>query len=104
DNLRYSADYPGAMARAVEESWGAKPICFFLQGAPGDINPMLDKTTLAENADAEMLHVGVQLGREVARISHTIKTEPTATPEIAYISEEVPFKNRWPIEVLQQTI
>jgi hypothetical protein len=104
DNLRYSADYPGAMARAVEESWGAKPICFFLQGAPGDINPMLDKTPLAENADAEMRLVGQQLGREVARVSHTIKTESTATPEIAYISEEVPFKNRWSIEVLKQTI
>src|SRR5215510_999368 len=84
DNLRYSADYPGAMARAVEESWGAKPICFFLQGAPGDINPMLDKTPLEENADVEMLHVGEQLGREVARVSHSIKTDVAANPEIAY--------------------
>src|SRR5262249_21913137 len=47
DNLRYSADYPGAMARLVEKSFDGNkdkgPICFFLQGAPGDINPMVDK-------------------------------------------------------------
>src|SRR2546423_15273817 len=39
DNLQYSADYPGVMTRIVEEAWGKKPLCFFLQGAPGEINP-----------------------------------------------------------------
>jgi len=104
DNLRYSADYPGAMARAVEKNFDDKPICFFLQGAPGDINPMMDKTPLAENADDEMRRVGEQLGREAARVSRTIKTEAPANPEIAYISEEIPFKNRWRIEDLKQMI
>ena len=104
DNLRYSADYPGAMARVVEKNFDDKPICFFLQGAPGDINPMMDKTPLAEDADVEMRRVGEQLGREVARVSRTIKTEATANPEIAYLSEEIPFKNRWPIEALKQMI
>jgi hypothetical protein len=112
DNLRYSADYPGAMARFVEKSFedtpgggpAKAPICFFLQGAPGDINPMVDKTPLAENAGAEMIRVGEQLGREVARVSRTIQTEPAATPEIAYLSEELPFINRWSIEILKQAI
>ncbi len=104
DNLRYSADYPGAMARLVEKSFDGKPICFFLQGAPGDINPMMDKTPITENADEEMIRVGEQLGREVARVSRAIKTEATASPEISYLSEEVPFKNRWRIEALKQII
>jgi len=112
DNLRYSADYPGAMARFVEASFDSQqdngrnngPICFFLQGAPGDINPMMDKTPLAENADVEMRRVGEQLGREVMRVSGAIKTEAAANPEIAYLSEEIPFKNRWRIEALKQTI
>ena len=101
DNLRYSADYPGAMARFVEASWGGKAICFFLQGAPGDINPMLDKTPLAENADVEMRRVGEQLGREVVRVSRAIQTEAPANPEIAILREEMQFKNRWNLEKLK---
>jgi neutral ceramidase len=112
DNLRYSADFPGAMASLVEQGFdGARgkgqdkgPICFFLQGAPGDINPMMDKTPLDENADAEMRRVGEQLGREVARVSRAIKAEAAANPEVAYLSEEVPFKNRWRIEALKEMI
>lgn len=104
DNLRYSADYPGAMARTVEASWNDQPICFFLQGAPGDINPMLDKTPLAENADVEMRQLGEKLGREVARVSHSIQTETPASPELAYLSEELQFKNRWSQESLRSAI
>ena len=104
DNLRFSADYPGAMARFVESSWNDQPICFFLQGAPGDINPMLDKTPLAENADVEMRQLGEQLGREVARVSRSIQTETPAHPELAYLSEEMQFKNRWSQESLRNAI
>ena len=104
DNLRYSADYPGAMARRVEASWNDRTVCFFLQGAPGDINPLLDKTTLAENADAEMHHAGETLGREVARVSHSIQTKTPAAPELAYLSEEMQFKNRWSQESLKSAI
>ena len=104
DNLRYSADYPSAMARFVEASWNDRPICFFLQGAPGDINPLLDKTPLAENADAEMRQVGETLGKEVARVSRSIQTETPAMPELAYLSEELSFKNRWSQETLRRAI
>ena len=104
DNLRYSADYPGAMARVVEASWNDRPVCFFLQGAPGDINPLLDKTPLAENGDAEMRQVGEKLGHEVARVSHSIQTASPATPELAYLSEEMHFKNRWSQESLRTAI
>ncbi len=104
DNLRYSADYPGAMARLAEASWNDRPVCFFLQGAPGDINPLLDKTPLAENAEAEMRQVGETLGREVVRVSRSIQTETPATPELAYLSEELHFKNRWSQESLRSAI
>ncbi len=98
DNLRYSADYPGAMARYVEESFGGQPICFFLQGAPGDINPMMDKTPLEENAVEIMRQVGEQLGREVARVSRMIQTESQENSELAILTEELKFKNRWDLE------
>lgn len=104
DNLRYSADYPGAMARLVETSWNHRPVCFFLQGAPGDINPLQDKTPLAENAVAEMREVGETLGREVARVSRSIQTETPPNPELSYLSEELHFKNRWSQESLRSAI
>jgi len=108
DNLRYSADYPGAMAGFVEASFAnsahpeSQPICFFLQGAPGDINPLMDKTPLPENADAVKIEVGEQLGKEVTRVAQGIKTEAPANPEVAYLSEELRFQNRWDLEKLRQ--
>jgi len=108
DNLRYSADYPGAMARLVESSFDGKPICFFLQGAPGDINPMMDKTPLAENADAIKIEIGEQLGREVVRVAQSIQTngkpEASATPQVAFISEELRFRNRWDLDSMRQML
>src|SRR5262245_50456795 len=35
--LKFSADYPGAMAKVVEDETGAP--CLFLQGAAGDLSP-----------------------------------------------------------------
>lgn len=108
DNLRYSADYPGAMARFVEASFRSTlrkpPICFFLQGAAGDINPVMDKTPLAENADEEMRNVGERLGREVSRVAKTIRTERSANVEIAFISEEMTFRNRWDVNKVKATL
>ena len=104
DNLRYSADYPGAMARLVESSFDNKPICFFLQGAPGDINPQMDKTPLVENADAIKVEIGEQLGREVVRVAKTIKSETSATPQVAFFSEELRFRNRWDLDSMRQML
>lgn len=104
DNLRYSADFPGAMARLVESSFDEKPICFFLQGAPGDINPLMDKTPLAENADAIKIEVGKQLGREVVRVARGIKPEMPTTPEVAFLSEELRFRNRWDLDSMRQML
>jgi hypothetical protein len=104
DNLRYSADYPGAMAKFVEASFDGKPICFFLQGAPGDINPQMDKTPLAENAEEVKREVGEKLGREVSRVARTIKTDAVANPEVAFLSEELRFQNRWDLDKLRQMI
>src|SRR5207244_1015864 len=66
-----------------------------------DINPMMDKTPLQENAVEEMHRVGERLGREVARVSRTIQTESLANPEIALLTEELSFKNRWNLDQLK---
>ena len=101
DHLQYSADFPGAMAETIEKAYGAPTLGFFLQGAPGDINPLLDKTTLAENAVALNLEVGRALGREALRVARSIVTEVPATPHIGFLREEMRFRNRWDVEKLQ---
>ena len=50
DSFNYSADYPGEMRRVVEQAMGNSSMAFFLQGAPGDINPYYDKTPIEEDA------------------------------------------------------
>lgn len=101
DNLRYSADFPGAMASLVEREMGGGAVCFFLQGAPGDINPMADKTPLEEDADREMRRTGEILGREVVRAVKSVNTVAPAAPEIAVMKEEITFRNRWNLEKLR---
>ena len=71
DNLSISADYPGAMARRVEETIGGQ--CLFLQGACGDINPFGDKTPVTEGGFEEMQRMGHALAEEVLRVSGEIQ-------------------------------
>src|SRR5207245_1967262 len=63
DNLRYSADYPGAMAKYVEALFDKPPACFFLQGAAGDITPYYDTTPLPHAADRLTQDTGEHLER-----------------------------------------
>ena len=63
ENLEYSADYPSEMRRYLEEQMGHGVMAFFLQGAPGDINPYYDKTPLGDDAVNLMRETGRKLGR-----------------------------------------
>ena len=94
DNLQYSADYPGAMSRLVEAEFPGA-VSLFLQGAPGDINPYFDKTPLRENGVRHMRETGQELGREVVRVTHTIRTAAPANPSLQYSLETLPFSLRW---------
>ncbi len=95
DNDFYSADYPGAMRRTVEKNLGGSPICFFLQGAAGNINPYVDKTPLEEDA-AEMVRLtGERLGREAVRVARQISTASVPDAEITYSTDTLNFHLRW---------
>jgi len=95
DNLRYSADYPGAMAKYVEGQFDKSPICFFLQGAPGDINPYFDKTPLQEDADRLMNETGEQLGQEAVRVARGITTRAPEKPSLKCSLDTMNFDLRW---------
>jgi len=95
DNDFYSADWPGAMRRYVEKNVAGSPICFFLQGAAGNINPYYDKTYLDEDAAEMVRQTGERLGREVVRIARQIQTAAPPEPQVACLTDTQHFKLRW---------
>jgi hypothetical protein len=102
DNLDYSPDYPGEMRKYVEQNAGG--LAFFLQGAPGDINPYYDKTTLAEDAVALMKQTGQKIGAEAVRVAKTIHTTAPANPKIQTKTVVLEARNRWNLEKLRSVL
>ncbi|MBI3679658.1 MAG: neutral/alkaline non-lysosomal ceramidase N-terminal domain-containing protein [Acidobacteria bacterium] len=103
DNLLYSADYPGAMRTTIEQAFGEATMAFFLQGAPGDINPNLDKTPLEANAVEAMVKTGAQLGAEAVRVTRTIQTR-AMDGELRWKTEQVTAQNRWDLNKWRESI
>jgi hypothetical protein len=102
DNLRYSADYPGVVAEWVDRETGG--MTFFLQGAPGDINPYMDKTPLQEDAEGELQRAGERLGREVVRVARGITTRPAAGLRIGLRVDTMRFALRWNPDAMRALI
>jgi len=103
DNLQFSADFPGVMTKTVEQAFGSRPpLCFFLQGAPGDINVYDATTPLKEDAVGKRDWSGRHLGEEVARVAKTIKTEAATEPSLEFVEDSLPFHLRWNLEKFQQ--
>ncbi|HEV8000586.1 MAG TPA: neutral/alkaline non-lysosomal ceramidase N-terminal domain-containing protein [Planctomycetaceae bacterium] len=100
DNLKYSADYPSAMAAVVEQAFGEGTVCLFLQGAAGDINPYVDKTPLNEDAERLMQETGRELGREALRVARSIVPKPPEKPELQFALDTRHFKPRYDPETL----
>jgi hypothetical protein len=102
ENLDYSADYPSEMRRYVEREMGG--MAFFLQGAPGDINPYYDKTPLIEDAVGVMKQTGRTLGAEAVRVARTVTTRVPANPSIQSKTVIVTAANRWNLEKLRAVL
>jgi neutral ceramidase len=95
ENLDYSPDYPGEMRRYVEREMGSGAMAFFLQGAPGDINPYYDKTPLIEDAVGVMKQTGDKLGAEAVRVARSIKASAPQNPSIQTKTVVLIVANRW---------
>jgi len=104
DNLNYSADFPGEMRRYVEHEMGSGTMAFFLQGAPGDINPYYDKTPLIEDAVDVMKQTGIKLGAEAVRVARSVKTAPPQNPSIRTKIVVLPVENRWDTKKIEEMI
>jgi neutral ceramidase len=95
DNLQYSADFPGAMTRTVEQAFAAKPLCFFLQGAPGDVNPYFAVTPLEQDAISMRDQAGLTLGREGARVAEGIHPKPDLNLDLQVAEDLLGVRLRW---------
>jgi neutral ceramidase len=104
DNRQYSADFPGAMNGVVEAAFAGHAMSFFLQGAPGDINPYHAVTPIAEDAVKMRDWTGERLAAEVVRVAKEIHTEDTSPPSIEIREESLRFHLRWNQEKFQAAL
>lgn len=104
DNMKYSADFPGVAVRTAREAFGGVPVCFFLQGAAGDINPYHAVTPLAEDAVEVRDWTGAELGREAARVAHAIRTEALEPCSLDFVESHVQFGLRWQPEAFREAL
>lgn len=95
DNLQYSADFPAAMNRFVEQTIGNGAMSFFLQGAPGDINPYYTQQPLEQDALKMRDWTGENLGKEAARVAKEIHTAAGKDASIQSADESMKFRLRW---------
>ena len=101
-NLQYSADFPGVMTRVVEEALGGRPMCFFIQGAPGDINPYA--RAAKDDGALQLEAAGRSLGAEAARIARSVRTEAEPNATLAVAEDLLTFRRRWDPEKFRKAL
>lgn len=105
DNMQYSADFPGVMCRVVEQAFDGKPLAFFVQGAPGDINVYDATTTVANDAVGRRDWAGETLGKAAADAAKEIQTQPDPDSSLDFAEASLPFNLRWdPAKFRQEVV
>ncbi|HMD62115.1 MAG TPA: hypothetical protein VKG78_11815, partial [Opitutaceae bacterium] len=95
DNLQYSADFAGQTVATVANLFPEKPICIFLQGAAGDINPYFAGTPLDKDGAKQKELTGIELGLEAARVAKAIETRSSPAPGLDFSDDVMTFAWRW---------
>jgi hypothetical protein len=83
--LKFSPDFPGAMAKIVEAESGVP--CLFLQGAAGDLSPNSPEGIKGPEA------FGKRLGEDVLKLNKTIKMATDKDAVLAASREELKFRS-----------
>lgn len=81
--LKFSADFPGAMAKRVEAETGAP--CLFLQGAAGDLSPNPPEGVRGPDA------FGRRLADDVLKLAKGVTCGAAKRPEVVASREEFRF-------------
>ena len=78
-----SADYPGRIARVIQEEFGKEVVVIPFTGACGDVRPRIltpDKRNFREGTEKDIEEIGIHIGSEIV---HTLKehTQIVPTPQ-----------------------
>lgn len=95
DNRLYSADFPGVTTDLVQRGLGGKPLCFYLQGGAGDINPTHAVSTLQQGAVQFCREAGAQLADSVIRVAKGVQTASEEDSSLQVAEDTLVFKPRW---------
>jgi len=87
-DLRFSADWPGAMAKVVEETMRVP--CVFMQGACGDLSCQPDEHSRGVDA------FGAAMAKHVIETAGTIATRIPQRPRIRGLDDTFEFETRLP--------
>jgi neutral ceramidase len=104
DMMKFSADFPGVMCKVVEQSFEGKPLAFFVQGAPGDINVYDATTPITQDAVGRRDWAGETLGKAAAETAKRIQTQPDSDSSIDFAEDSLAFNLRWDAEKFRQEI
>ncbi len=102
DALRFSADFPGVMCKVVEQAFGGKPLVFFMQGAPGDINVLDAGTPVNLDVVGRRDWAGETLGKAAVSTAQQIQTKADPDPQINFRDDALTLKLRWDSEKFKQ--
>lgn len=111
-NLRFSGDYPGGAARAIEGLFGTGTTAFFLPGCFGDLRPHLTAPdgNFRGATDAELDRLGRMLGAEVVRAAeesaHAAGEGDAVDDRLAAAAEPLalPYADLPSVDALQRAI
>jgi hypothetical protein len=100
-NFAISADYPGVACRLVEQAYGNKVNCLFIQGGAGNIAPLF-KTPGRNGPDdpfqtdySLIERMGKLLAIETYKLSESLSPKIKEEPEIKFMSDSLKFTGRF---------
>jgi len=98
-NTTISGDYPNVAMKRIEEHVGGECMCLFVQGAGGDINPLLMGREAGSEEDFKLVRqAGNLLAKEVMEVLNGMKGKPGKSSGVEFVSEVLTFKSRWDAE------
>ena len=95
-NRKISAGYPGVTRNVVEKQLGKQAMCIFVQGAGGDINPLILARGDDRDDDFVMVdRMGQLLAVEVQRVLAMIKDQRGKSEQLLSSNSIMSVGNRW---------
>ncbi len=95
---RFSADFPGRLQAALQESWGRDFISVFAEGAAGDVNHVDVRSEAPQASATEPERIGRALGKAVLEGVPQFKSEAAPAFSASIGRVDVPIRDVTPEE------